>query len=75
MIGLAWETGAWRGEAALSLAPEDEVEFSVVINRKTGGFRAEDVELLCKAEDRRELGQVSANMWPSDNVYPQDSIV
>ena len=46
-------------EAAASLAPEDEVEFDVVFNRKSGGFRAEDVELLCKAEDRRELGQVS----------------
>ncbi|BDA49818.1 probable cold shock domain-containing protein E1 [Coccomyxa sp. Obi] len=45
-------------EAAHSLAPEDEVEFDVVTNRKTGGFRAEDVELLCKAEDRRELGQI-----------------
>lgn len=60
-------TGFARGEqvrggeeAAASLAPEDEVEFDVVFNRKTGGFRAEDVELLCKAEDRRELGQVSA---------------
>lgn len=46
-------------EAATSLAPEDEVEFDVVTNRKTGGFRAEGVELLCKAEDRRELGQAS----------------
>lgn len=45
-------------EAVASLAPEDEVEFDVVFNRKTGGFRAEGVELLCKAEDRRELGQV-----------------
>ena len=47
-------------EAAAALAPEDEAEFAVVANRRTGGFRAEDVQLLCKAQHRRELGQVHA---------------
>ncbi len=52
-------------DAAAALGPEDEVEFTVVANRRTGGFRAETVELLCKSEDRRELGQVG---WPDSSV-------
>jgi hypothetical protein len=44
-------------EAAAALGQDDEIEFSVVTNRRTGAHRAEDVALRCKAEHRRELGQ------------------
>lgn len=49
-------------EAAASLGAQDEVEFEVVVNRRSGGHRAEAVELLCKAQDRRELGQVCPSL-------------
>jgi hypothetical protein len=50
-------------EVGASLEVDDEVEFRVVTNRRTGAVRAEDVQLLCKAEQRRELGQVT---WRTD---------
>ena len=39
------------------------MEFEVIVNRRSGGHRAEAVELLCRAQDRRELGQVRL-IWP-----------
>lgn len=56
--GYGAQVRAEEGSAESALGPEDEVEFTVVANRRTGAFRAEDVRLLCKAELRRELGQV-----------------
>ena len=44
-------------EAAGALAHDDEVEFGVVVNRRSGSYRAEGLALLCRAEERRELGQ------------------
>ena len=56
---------------AASLGGEDEVEFEVVVNRRSGGHRAEALELLCKAQDRRELGQVCL-FWPHASLdWPQ----
>ena len=46
-------------EAGKALDTGDQVEFSVLLNRKLGTSIAEGVKLLCKAEDKRELGQVS----------------
>ena len=46
-------------EVGRALDTGDQVELSVVINRKLGTTVAEAVKLLCKAEDKRELGQVS----------------
>lgn len=45
-------------EAGRALATGDQVEFSVLLNRKLGTALAEEVRLLCKAEDKRKLGQV-----------------
>jgi len=56
--GSGAQVRAEEGGAESVLGPEDEVEFTVVANRRTGAFRAEGVQLLCKAELRRELGQV-----------------
>ncbi len=47
-------------EVAASFGAQDEVEFEVIVNRRSGGHRAEAVQLLCRAQDRRELGQVCA---------------
>ena len=46
-------------EVGKALDTGDQVEFSVLINRKLGTSVAEGVKLLCKAEDKRELGQVT----------------
>ena len=45
-------------EVGRALDTGDQVELSVVINRKLGTTVAEAVKLVCKAEDKRELGQV-----------------
>lgn len=45
-------------EAGPSYDLDDEVEFNVVTNRKTGNLHAENLQLICKAEQRREFGQV-----------------
>ena len=45
-------------ETGKALDTGDQVEFSVLLNRKLGTSVAESVKLLCKAEDKRELGQV-----------------
>ena len=47
-------------EVGRALDSGDQVELSVVINRKLGTTVAEALKLLCKAEDKRELGQVSS---------------
>jgi mRNA-degrading endonuclease toxin of MazEF toxin-antitoxin module len=48
--------GEWWGN---NLYSGDQVECSaVVLNRKTGTALAEGIKCLCKAEDKRELGQV-----------------
>ncbi|KAK9839823.1 hypothetical protein WJX81_004168 [Elliptochloris bilobata] len=55
------EPGAAGGGAQTStLGPGDDVEFTVVVDRRTGGVRAEDVRLIRRAAERRELGQVKA---------------
>ena len=43
-------------EVGRALDTGDQVELSVVINRKLGTTVAEAVKLVCKAEDKRELG-------------------
>ena len=45
-------------EVGRALDAGDQVELSVVVNRKLGTTMAEAVKLLCKAEDKRGLGQV-----------------
>lgn len=46
-------------EVGKALDSGDQVECSaVVLSRKTGTALAEGIKLLCKAEDKRELGQV-----------------
>lgn len=46
-------------EVGKALYSDDQVVCSaVVLNRKAGTALAEGVKLLCKAEDKRELGQV-----------------
>ena len=47
-------------EVGRALDTGDQVELSVVINRKLGTTVAEAVKLVCKAEDKRELGQVGS---------------
>lgn len=56
MLVLQVEAGEEIGKA---LDTGDRVEFSVLLNRKLGTSVAESVRLLCKAEDKRELGQAS----------------
>ena len=46
-------------EIGKALDTGDQVEFSVLLNHKLGTSVAEGVKLLCKAEDKRELGQAS----------------
>ena len=48
-------------EVGRALDAGDQVELSVVVNRKLGTTVAEAVKLLCKAEDKRELGQVGSH--------------
>jgi len=49
-------------ETGRALDTGDQAEFSVTINRKLGTAVAEGVKLICKAEDKRELGQVTV-IW------------
>jgi hypothetical protein len=53
------QVGDGGGEAG-ALCADDDVEFTVVLDRRTGAVRAEDVRLLARAADRRELGQARA---------------
>ncbi len=56
---MGWQVGDGGGEAG-ALAADDDVDFTVVLDRRTGAVRAEDVRLLTRAADRRELGQARA---------------
>ncbi len=57
------QAGSNGGAAAL--AADDDVDFTVVLDRRTGGTRAEGVRLIRRAADRRELGQVRTNLLSS----------
>ena len=49
-------------EVGKALDTGDRVVFSVLLNRKLGTSVAESLKLLCKAEDKRELGQASETL-------------
>ena len=64
---LCCSSDAWNGamqvvdgeEVGKALDSGDQVEcFAIVLNRKAGTALAEGIKLLCKVEDKRELGQV-----------------
>lgn len=57
------QAGSTGGVAAL--AADDDVDFTVVLDRRTGGTRAEGVRLIRRAADRRELGQVRTSLLSS----------
>lgn len=64
--GFIWQSvtqvQAGSNDSAPALAADDDVDFTVVLDRRTGGTRAEGVRLIRRAADRRELGQVRKNL-------------